>query len=51
MRGKKVKAIRRLVYGDMADVRRYGKNSKGVIRNVGLRAAYQRAKKLERGGE
>lgn len=46
MRGTKAKRIRREVYGDMADVRKFFRNTKtGQIRCSGLRDKYQQAKR------
>ena len=45
MRSKKAKAIRKKIYGDFADVRRYATDKNGVVRCIGLRKAYQQAKK------
>lgn len=46
MRGKKAKATRKEVYGDKSKrVKRYMKLEDGSIRNIGLRAAYQKRKK------
>ena len=46
MREKKAKRIRKEVYGDMADVRKYRQVIKtGQVICAGLRQVYQRAKK------
>ncbi len=46
MSGSKVKKIRREVYGDMADQRKYGKHIKtGQVLCSGLRSKYQAVKK------
>jgi hypothetical protein len=47
MRGTKAKAIRKQVYGDISlkSKRRYMKDESGSVRNIGIRAAYQNAKK------
>jgi len=47
MRGKKAKAIRKAVYGDMAVDTKYETNGNGVRRCVGKRVEYQKAKKGE----
>ena len=48
MRGRKAKAIRKQVYGDMADVRKYRRVMKtGQMICLGLRHDYQQAKKGE----
>jgi hypothetical protein len=47
MRGTKAKAIRKRIYGDNSiKRRRYTRDEKGTIRNIGLRATYQNAKKV-----
>jgi len=48
MRGTKAKAIRKRIYGDIPikSRRRYARDEKGTIRNIGLRATYQKAKVL-----
>jgi hypothetical protein len=46
LRGKKAKEIRKEVYGNMDHrIRKYAKDSKGVIRAVGFRRIYQRKKR------
>lgn len=44
MSGKRAKAIRRMVYGDMADVRKYRKSLTGTITAGIQRKTYQVAK-------
>jgi hypothetical protein len=48
MRGKKAKAIRKKVYGDLSlrSEREYKKDN-GTIINVGKRAEYQKAKRSQ----
>ena len=49
MRNKKAKAIRKQVYGDYSHrLRKYIQLKSGQIINVGLRAKYKIAKKIER---
>jgi len=54
MRGKKAKAIRKIVYGDFSihAKRKYGRHTSGMIINhpKGRRARYLIAKKLARAG-
>ena len=47
MRGKKAKAIRKAVYGDIAVNTKYEINGNGVRHCIGKRAEYQKAKKGE----
>lgn len=45
--GRKAKALRRKIYGQMSlqDERRYARYRNGMMKNLGLRAEYQAAKK------
>ena len=47
MNGRKAKALRRKIYGQMSlqDERRYARYRNGMMKNLGLRAEYQAAKK------
>lgn len=45
MRNKKAKKIRKEIYGDYADIRRYRRLQTGQIVCAGLRAEYKQAKK------
>jgi len=49
MNGRKAKKTRRLVYGDYShQLREYRKDKNGTVYCVGLRRAYQEAKKLNK---
>jgi hypothetical protein len=47
MNGRKAKAIRKRVYGNMADIRSYTKDEKGTVRNTGLRKKYLEVKRAK----
>lgn len=48
MNGRKAKALRKRIYGEMSadsSIRRYARYRNGMMRNLGLRAEYQAAKR------